>query len=65
MSRLVLQHSRLFMVTGLVLALAFAAQAGTMSIRNLKLQAVSYQLKSVTIEGTIKDLKAFPPHFGG
>ena len=58
-----LQLSRL-MVAGLVLALALSAQADTMSIRYLKLEVMSYQLKSVTIEGTVRDLKVFPPHLG-
>ncbi|MDZ4856551.1 MAG: hypothetical protein SGJ26_17140 [Nitrospirota bacterium] len=38
--------------------------ADTMNIRDLKSNAMSYQLRPVTLHGTVKDLKAFPPHPG-
>ena len=36
----------------------------TMNIRDLKSNAMHYQLRTVTLHGTVKDLKAFPPHPG-
>ena len=36
--------------------------ADTMNIRDLKFNVPSYQLKTVTLHGTVKDLKALPPH---
>ncbi len=42
-----------------------SSAADTLNIRDLKFNAVSYQLKMVTLHGTVKDLKALPPHFAG
>ena len=39
--------------------------ADTLNIRDLKFNAVSYQLKMVTLHGTVRGLKALPPHFDG
>ncbi len=39
--------------------------ADTIIIRDLKFSAVSYQLKTVTVHGTVKDLKALLPYPGG
>jgi hypothetical protein len=36
--------------------------ADTINIKDLKFNAVSLQLKMVTLRGTVKDLKALPPH---
>jgi DNA/RNA endonuclease YhcR with UshA esterase domain len=36
--------------------------ADTLNIRDLKFSVGSYQLKTVTIHGAVKDLKALPPH---
>lgn len=35
----------------------------TISIRDLKFSVVSYQLKTVTLHGTVKAFKALPPHY--
>jgi len=37
--------------------------ADTLNIKDLKFSVGSYQLKTVTIHGAVKDLKALPPHF--
>jgi hypothetical protein len=50
-----------------VLALLYVSSSGaadTMNIRDLKSNAMSYQLKTVSLQGIVKDLKAFPPHPG-
>jgi DNA/RNA endonuclease YhcR with UshA esterase domain len=39
--------------------------ADTLNIKDLKFSVGSYQLKTVTIHGAVKDLKALPPHFSG
>ena len=39
--------------------------ADTMNIRDLKYNATSYQLKTVSLQGTVKNLKVFPPYPGG
>ncbi len=39
--------------------------ADTLNIRDLKFNVGSYQLKTVTLHGTVKDLKALFPHFSG
>lgn len=39
--------------------------ADTLSIKDLKFNAVSLQLKVVTLRGTVKGLNAFPPHQAG
>jgi hypothetical protein len=39
--------------------------ADIINIKDLKFNAVSLQLKTVTLHGTVKDLKALPPHFVG
>ena len=39
--------------------------ADTMNIRDLKYNATSYQLKTVILHGTVKNLKVFPPYPGG
>jgi DNA/RNA endonuclease YhcR with UshA esterase domain len=36
-----------------------------MNIGDLKYNATSYQLKTVTLRGTVKNLKVFPPYPGG
>jgi DNA/RNA endonuclease YhcR with UshA esterase domain len=42
-----------------------SSAADTINIRDLKFNVVSYQLKTVIVHGTVKDLKALPPHFAG
>ena len=42
-----------------------SSAADTINIRDLKFNVVSYQLKPVIVHGTVKDLKALPPHFSG
>ena len=37
--------------------------ADTLNIRDLKFSVGSYQLKTVTIHGAVRDLKALPPYF--
>src|SRR5215210_4978456 len=39
--------------------------ADTMNIKDLKYHATSYQLKTVILHGTVKNLKALPPYPGG
>jgi DNA/RNA endonuclease YhcR with UshA esterase domain len=39
--------------------------ADTMTIKDLKYNATSYQLKTVILHGTVKNLKVFPPYPGG
>ena len=39
--------------------------ADTLNIRDLKFNAASYQLKTATLHGTVRDLKALSPHFSG
>ena len=41
-----------------------AGAVDTMNIKDLKSNAVSYQLKTVTLHGTVKNLRVFPPHPG-
>ena len=41
-----------------------SSAADTVNIRNLKYNAMSYQLKTVSLHGTVKDLRAFSPHPG-
>lgn len=45
--------------------LSSSSAADTLSIRDLKYNATSYQLKTVTLHGTVKNLKVFPPYPGG
>ena len=35
-----------------------------MNIKDLKSNAMSYQLRTVTLHGTVKNLRVFPPHPG-
>jgi DNA/RNA endonuclease YhcR with UshA esterase domain len=54
-------------IVSLLLASLHVSSSGaadTMNIVDLKYNAMSYQLKTVTLRGTVKDLKAFPPHPG-
>ena len=44
--------------------LSSSSAADILSIRDLKNNAMSYQLKTVSLQGTVKDLRAFPPHPG-
>lgn len=48
-----------------LLHVSSSSAADVISIRDLKFSVVSYQLKTVTIHGAVKDLKALPPHFSG
>ena len=41
-----------------------AGAADTMNIKDLKANAMSYQLRTVTLHGTVKNLRVFPPHPG-
>lgn len=47
-----------------LLHVSSSSAADAISIRDLKFSVVSYQLKTVTIHGMVKDLKALPPHVG-
>jgi hypothetical protein len=46
------------------LPLSSSGAADIMNIRDLKNTAMSYQLKTVSLQGTVKDLNPFPPHPG-
>ena len=41
-----------------------AGASDTMNIKDLKANAMSYQLRTVTLHGTVKNLRVFPPHPG-
>ena len=41
-----------------------AGAADTMNIKDLKSNAMSYQLRTVTLHGMVKNLRVFPPHPG-
>lgn len=41
-----------------------AGAADTMNIKDVKANAMSYQLRTVTLHGTVKNLRVFPPHPG-
>lgn len=50
----------------LLLASLYVSSSGaadTLSIKDLKFNAVSLHLKVVTLRGTVKGLNAFPPHY--
>lgn len=48
-----------------LLYVSSSSAADTISIRDLKFNVVSYQLKTVMLHGTVKGLKALPTHFSG
>jgi hypothetical protein len=44
--------------------LSSSSAADILNISDLKNNAMSYQLKTVSLQGTVKDLREFPPHPG-
>ena len=44
--------------------LSSSSAADILNIRDLKNNAMSYQLRTVTLHGTVKNLRVFPPHPG-
>jgi DNA/RNA endonuclease YhcR with UshA esterase domain len=53
-----------FSILLVALHVSSSGAADTINIKDLKFNAVSLQLKTVTIHGMVKDLKALPPHYG-